>query len=116
MQLVRRLIAALFITSVAPAAAEPVIHGYGARGCPEYLDAYKGWEAGNEQSVLEYLGYEQWLAGLVSGLSLATGEDALRGVTVDGLMRRIKLRCEDDLDLDVLDAAMAHIKELSPLR
>jgi hypothetical protein len=110
------LVAALVVTAAAPAVAGPVVHGYGTHGCPQFLDTYKGWEAGDEQGILDFFGYEQWLAGLVSGLSLATGEDALRGVDVEGLMRRIKLRCEDDRDLDVMGAAMAHVAELSPLR
>jgi len=111
-----RLLSLGFLALSAVASAAPVIHGYGNRGCPEYLDTYSAWEAGDERGVLAYLGYEQWLAGLVSGLSLATGEDILRGADVEGLMRRIKLRCEDDREQDVLAAARAHIADLSPLR
>ncbi|MEN8174601.1 MAG: hypothetical protein ABFS23_02475 [Pseudomonadota bacterium] len=97
-------------------AAEPKVHGFGGHSCEHFLGAYRGWEAAEEAGVLDYAAYQHWLAGLATGLSLATGEDVLRGADVEGLMRRIRLRCEDERTLDVFGAAMTQVSELSALK
>ena len=91
----------------APAvAAGPVLHGHGGHTCVEYLDTWRRWEAGQDTGILDYFGYEQWFAGFVSGLSLATAEDVLRGAGVEGMMRRVRRNCEDDRKQDVFGAAI----------
>lgn len=97
------------------AGAAPVLHGYGGRDCSDFLETYQGWETGDERAVLDYFGYQQWLAGMVTAMSLVTGEDVLRGADVEGMMRRIRRRCEDDRERKVFSAANAHLKELSQL-
>ncbi len=100
----------------APAAASgPVLHGYGGHTCVEYLETWRRWEAGQDTGILDYFGYEQWFAGFVSGLSLATGEDVLRGAGVEGMMRRVHRHCEDDRNQDVFGAASLYLQELSEL-
>lgn len=104
-----------FLATAAGVGAEPVLHGYGGRGCADYLESYRAWDAGEERGALDYFGYQQWLAGMVTALSLATAQDVLRGADIEGMMRRIKRRCEDAPGLDVFGAAMGYLDELAPL-
>lgn len=114
-----RLLSILIYTSgiwmTGPVVAEPMLHGHGAKTCVEYLDTWRRWESGQDTGIYDYFGYQQWMAGLVTGLSLATGEDVLRGADVEGMMRRVKLGCEDDRKQDVFEAATAYLRELSQL-
>lgn len=96
-------------------AGSPVLHGYGGQECGRFLETRSQAEQGVARAVFDELAYSQWLAGLVSGLSLASGEDVLHGADVEGLMRRVQRHCEDDLSLNVMDAALAHIRDLSKL-
>lgn len=105
----------ILLTAVPAAGAAPALHGYGGRGCADYLDTYRRWDAGEERGVLDYFGYQQWLAGMVTAFSLATAQDALRGADIEGMMRRIKRRCEDDREQDVFGAAMGYLEELGQL-
>ena len=110
------LIPALILAAGFAAAADvPAVHGYGGRDCDAFLDSQRRADAGEAEAALDDFGYRQWLAGMVTGLSLAAGEDVLRGVEVEGLIRRVRLICEDDRNLDVLGAALVHVKELSQL-
>ena len=113
--LVRTTLCLLAAAAGAGADPDPVLHGYGGRGCADYLDSYRAWDAGEERGALDYFGYQQWLAGMVTALSLATARDVLRGADVEGMMRRVKLRCEDDHGLDVFSAAMGYLDELDGL-
>ena len=99
----------------AAAASPPLLHGYGGESCERFLETRRQAEQGEARAVFDELGYSQWLAGMVSGLSLASGEDVLHGADVDGLLRRVQRHCEDDLSLNVMDAALAHIRSLSQL-
>ena len=109
------LLLAFFTPGFSVAGPGPVLHGYGARSCVEYLDTWRRWEAGQDEGILDHFGYSQWLAGLVTGLSLATGEDVLRGADVEGMMRRVRLGCEEDRKQDVFGVAGAYLRELSLL-
>jgi hypothetical protein len=117
-ELMRQLLRLFCLTLAAfafVAEADPVLHGYGGRDCPDFLETYRGWETGDERAVLDYFGYQQWLAGMVTAMSLVTGEDVLRGADVEGMMRRIRRRCEDDREREFFSAANAYLKELSQL-
>jgi len=86
----------LFLLPTAVAETQrPNIHGYGLKSCESFLLSSKGREAGVEASIAQYLSYQDWLGGLVTGLSLATDMDVLQGVKVEGALRRIQVYCDD---------------------
>ena len=87
--------------------------GYGVKSCNEYIAAFEGWEAGVDSEILEYLRYREWLAGLVTGLTLATGEDVLRGVSVESAMRRLHVDCDESRESDFFGSTMGLIRALS---
>ncbi len=110
------LLLALLSLSLSPVAASPSqLLGYGVKPCEAYLEAYEGWESGQEEQIEQYLHYRSWLTGFVSGLNLAMGEDMLRGVEVAGAMRRIQLYCDERPSDDFFTASMSLIKLLSNL-
>jgi len=105
----------LLIPLVAVGAEAPQLWGYGVKTCDAYLNSYRGWEEGAEEQIAEYLHYQDWLAGFVSGLSMAAGKDVLRGVSLPGAMRRIRYQCEEYRDNDFFNSTLAFIKMLSEL-
>jgi hypothetical protein len=92
------------------AADRPQLWGYGVKSCTEYMAAWEARESGGE-----FLRYQDWLTGLVSGLSLATGLDVIQGVEIPVAMRRIELACEDKPEQDFFNASMDLIRLLSRL-
>lgn len=94
------------------AAAEgPTLWGYGVKSCGDFLamTPVPGAEAvGNEELVR----YREWLAGLVSGLNLATGLDVLRGAELEAALTRIRAHCQDRPQDDFFNASLALIKSL----
>lgn len=101
-----------------PASAEvspPSIHGYGLKACESYTNTIKERGEGKEQAIAHYLSYQDWLSGLVTGLSLATDMDVLHGVGVEGALRRIQVHCDDHPTDDFFTASMNLIKLLSNL-
>lgn len=113
----KRVIYILLFTACLNVMAEdrPQVLGYGVKGCRDYMLAFREWEKGSEEYILEYLRYRGWLAGLVTGLSLATGLDVLKGVEPDGAMRRIQVYCDDEPNDDFFNASMRLIRALSSL-
>lgn len=99
-----------------PLVAAPEVLGYGVKGCDEYNTTFSGWESGQAEAIEEYLHYRDWLAGLVTGLSLATGSDVLRGVEIRGAMRRIQVYCDEHPTEDFFIASMDLVRTLSGLR
>ncbi len=95
--------------------SRPNIHGYGLRTCEAFLLSSKGRDDGIEQMIAQYLSYQDWFGGLVTGLSLATDMDVLQGVKVDGALRRIHVYCDDHPTDDFFTASMDLIKMLSKL-
>ncbi|MCB1869083.1 MAG: hypothetical protein KDI43_11270 [Gammaproteobacteria bacterium] len=93
----------------------PQVWDYGVKECRRFLAAFKGWESGDEGGIAEYLRYRGWLSGLVTGLSLATGTDVLKGVDPDGALRRIRIYCDEQPDDDYFTAVMDLIRQLSRL-
>jgi len=92
------------------AADQPQLWGYGVKGCSDYTVAWKERDTGGE-----FLRYQDWFTGLVSGLSLATGLDVIQGMEIPVAMRRIQLACEDKPEQDFFNAAMDLIRLLSRL-
>lgn len=70
---------------------------------------------GDEAAIFEYLRYRSWLAGLATGLSLATGIDVLKGVEITGAMRSIQVYCDEHPDDPFFGASMDLIRSLSGL-
>ena len=108
----------LLLLSIAPLspvqAAQPAqLLGYGVKTCGDYLAASKQFEDGI--STLPYRRYQEWLAGFVSGLNLATGKDVLRGATIDSAMTRIRADCEGNRKQDFFNASMSFVRMLSGL-
>lgn len=101
--------------SLSAVGGQPQVIGYGVKECEEYVTVFEGWEQGDESAIMEYLRYRGWLAGLVTGLSLATGSDVLKGVEVKGAMRRIQVYCDDHPDRDFFNASMELIRILDGL-
>ncbi|TVT65435.1 hypothetical protein [Sedimenticola selenatireducens] len=94
----------------------PQVLGYGVKGCDHYNHSYNGWQEGQGDHIAEYIHYRDWLTGLVTGLSLATGTDVLKGVDVKGAMRRIQLYCDEHPTDDFFTASMDLIRLLSNLK
>lgn len=95
---------------------QPQVLGYGVKGCDYYNRSYHGWQEGQGDHIVEYIRYRDWLTGLVTGLSLATGTDVLKGVDVKGAMRRIQLYCDEHPTDDFFTASMDLIRLLSNLK
>ena len=95
---------------------KPQLLGIGVSQCKAYLLAYEGWQRGQVEQIDKYLQYREWLAGLCTGLSLATAQDVLHGVKIEGAMRRIKLYCDEQPNDDFFTATMDLIRILSTLR
>jgi len=91
--------------------------GVGVKRCEGLTAAAGGADRGEEEGVLDLRRYSDWVAGFVSGLNLATGEDLLRQLSLDGAMRRIALHCADRPDEEVFAAVRTVLRALqSPER
>ncbi|MCB1758708.1 MAG: hypothetical protein KDI68_02865 [Gammaproteobacteria bacterium] len=113
----RRLLLLPLLLSVLTAGAQepPEVWGFGVKPCRDYLATFERWQQGEEAAIADYLRYRGWLAGLVTGLSLATGQGVLKGVEMDGAMRRIQVNCDERPDDDFFNASMSLIRRLSGL-
>ncbi len=109
------LLCLLFATGV-QAAKMPPLWGYGVKSCHHYAVAWSGREEGVEAEIAEYRRYEDWLAGFVSGVNLATGQDVLVGVSIESAMRRIHLYCDEHRKVDFFSATMDLVRLLSQLK
>ncbi len=94
----------------------PPIWGYGVKTCANFLAAADGRDAGDELQDLEYLRYQDWLTGFVTGLNLAMGKDVLVGADIDSALRRIQAYCRGHEQEDVFTASMDLIRMLGRLR
>jgi hypothetical protein len=108
------LLALLLALHAAPAAtAEQVLWGYGVRGCDDYVAAAKAADGG---AAGELGRFEDWLAGFISGLNLALGEDVLRGSGLNTAMNAAREYCTENSRQDFFNAAMDHVRNLASLR
>ncbi|WP_428605609.1 hypothetical protein [Sedimenticola sp.] len=94
----------------------PQVLGYGVKGCDHYNRVFEGWENGQGEQIAEYIHYQDWLTGLVTGLSLATGMDVLKGVEIKGALRRIQVYCDEHPTDDFFTASMDLVRILSGLK
>jgi hypothetical protein len=116
---VRTFIAALslialmtpYINSFAEESLE--LHGFGVRSCDFLALSEMRWEKGEDQGALAYMRLQEWMAGFVSALSLATGEDVTRGAGTEGMVRQVVEFCrrQENRDLDVFGATMELIRQ-----
>lgn len=117
MQVKGAILVLLFLISSPSFAGEPAqVSGYGVKSCEDYVKVTSAAELGQESMIAHYLNYQEWLAGLSTGLSLATGMDVLHGVKVKGAMRRILVYCDDHPTDDFFTASMDLIKILDDLK
>ena len=101
------------VLSAGTASAGPVLWGYGVKTCAQFLDAAPGNSAPASIAGDEFLRYREWLAGLVSGLNLASGSDVLGGAQLDAAVAKIHARCKDEPNQDFFNASIEVIKTLS---
>lgn len=102
---------ALGLTTVG-AAAGPTVWGYGVKPCRDFLAATPGDNAPAAVGSHEYLRYREWLAGLVTGLNLATAADVLDGAELDAALNSIRARCQARPGDDFFSASMTLIRSL----
>ena len=110
------LAAGVLLPAVGWADEKPALFGYGVKSCDDFIKAWDEREKGIDQGIAEYRRYEDWLAGFVSGLNLATGQDVLRGAQIEGAMRRAQVHCDNKRKDDFFTATMDLVKMLSQLR
>jgi hypothetical protein len=100
-------------------AQEPLeLQGFGVRSCDYLFLSEQRWERGEDEGALAYLRLQEWMAGFVSALSLATGEDVTRGAGTEGMVRQVIAHCRqpENRDQDVFSATMQLIRERSAIR
>ncbi|MEJ1355601.1 MAG: hypothetical protein RPU39_13065 [Candidatus Sedimenticola sp. (ex Thyasira tokunagai)] len=103
----------LFPPLIAFGDGPPHVSGYGVKSCLAFSQTADGMEQGDGSAMTPYLRYREWLAGLATGLTLATGEDVLHGLEFDQAMERIALFCEGHPSEDFFTGAMDLLKGLS---
>jgi len=105
----RYFLALLFLPQVMPtlhaAGGPPTLWGSGVESCAAFVEA---WDHSRETARP----YRNWFAGFISGLNLATGEDVLRGLSLEAAMPRIHIHCDDHRSEDFFNASMAVIRVL----
>ena len=107
------LTVALGALAVATRAGAADVWGYGVKSCSDFLAAAPGEGAPAEIGSPEYLRYREWLAGLITGLNLATATDVLRGAEVPAALARIRAHCQAHPADDFFTATMALVRSLS---
>ncbi|WP_295456221.1 hypothetical protein [uncultured Thiodictyon sp.] len=103
---------ALGLTMVG-ATAGPAVWGYGVKPCRDFLAAAPGDNAPAAVGSTEYLRYREWLAGLITGLNLATAADVLGGAELDAALNSIRARCQTRPGDDFFSASMNLVRSLS---
>jgi hypothetical protein len=110
------LAALMLALAAAPAQSAPPLWGLGVKGCEAFLTTAKGWDQGVDHDIAEYARYQDWLAGFVSALNLATGDDVLHGAGIDGAMRQVRTYCGAHREADFFNATMGFVRSLGTLR
>lgn len=89
----------------------PILWGYGVKRCRDLIAVAPA--VGTESVANAELGrYREWLAGLVTGLNLATGLDVLKGAELEAALTRIRGHCEGHPEDDFFNASLGLIKSL----
>jgi hypothetical protein len=111
------LLIAFMLPYINSLAGEPLeLYGFGVRSCDYLALSEMRWEQGEDEGALAYMRLEEWMAGFVSALSLATGEDVTRGAGAGGMVRQVVDHCRRQVnrDLDVFGATMELIRTQRP--
>jgi hypothetical protein len=103
-------------TLAGPALGAPTLWGYGVKSCKEYLAVSAGNGSPASVAGKEYGRYREWLAGLVTGLNLATGTDVLGGAELDAALTRIGAHCRNKPADDFFNASMSLIRSLGQVK
>ncbi|MCP3867932.1 MAG: hypothetical protein GY703_07525 [Gammaproteobacteria bacterium] len=109
------LILLFTIPLICGAEDRPQVLGFGVKSCRDYSETFREWKKGEGKYIEQYLRYRSWFAGLVTGLSLATGVDVIKGVELNGAMRRVEVYCGEHPEEDFFNASMRLIRALSGL-
>ncbi|MBK1640891.1 hypothetical protein CKO12_03160 [Chromatium okenii] len=94
----------------------PALWGYGMKSCGEFLAAAPADALSLPLAGEEYRRYQEWLAGLVTGLNLTTGRDVLRDAELTAAMVRIRALCAAHPDEDFFNASVRLIRALGQLK
>lgn len=94
----------------------PALWGYGVKSCSAFLSVAPGADAPPLLADQEYLRYREWLAGLVTGLNLATGRDVLLGAELDAALLRIRASCQSQPEDDFFNASLRLVRSLGQLK
>ena len=111
----RHHLAGLVLLPLAASAAAPDaggLVGFGVKRCEAFTAAARSADRGEDTGILELRRYADWIAGFVSGVNLATGDDLLRNLQLDGAVRRITLHCADHPGEDVFTAVRTVLRSL----
>ncbi len=84
----------------------PVLWASGVKPCSDFLAIAPPDVTVQAIGGESYRHYREWLAGLVTGLNLATGRDVLKGADLDAAMIRIRANCERNPREDFFNASM----------
>lgn len=93
--------------------AAPVLWASGVKPCSDFLAAAPADPAAQSIAGESYRRYREWLAGFVTGLNLATGQDVLKGAEIDAAMIRIRANCERYPQDDFFNASLRLVKSLA---
>lgn len=100
------LAVAAAVSSQTLADGAPVLWASGVKPCSEFLAIAPPDVTVQAIGGESYRHYREWLAGLVTGLNLATGRDVLKGADLDAAMIRIRVNCERNPREDFFNASM----------
>ena len=93
----------------------PALWGYGVKPCSAFLATAPRDAMSTPIADEDYRRYREWLAGLVTGLNLATGRDVLRDAELDAAMLRIRAICKDHPEDDFFNASLRLVRSLGQL-
>jgi hypothetical protein len=93
--------------------AAPVLWASGVKPCSDFLATAPADPAAQSIAGESYRRYREWLAGFVTGLNLATGQDVLKGAEIDAAMIRIRANCERYPQDDFFNASLRLVKSLA---
>ena len=111
------LLIAFMLPYINSLADEPLeLYGFGVRSCDYLALSEMRWEQGEDEGALAYMRLGEWMAGFVSALSLATGEDVTQGAGAEGMVSQVVDYCrrQENRDLDVIGATMELIRTRRP--
>lgn len=90
----------------------PALWGYGVKSCGDFVASAPADSAPADLGDEDYLRYREWLAGLVTGLNLATGRDVLGGAELDAALIRIRASCKAHPRDDFFNASLRLVRSL----